>query len=254
MTSEHPARPVIGVTAYEELASWGSWHTEASLVPSGYVHSLAGAGATPVILPVQDEGDEDLDRLVERLDGLVLTGGPDVDPARYGAEPHPRAQPPRRRRDDRELALIDAAERRGLPVLAICRGMQLLNVAYGGTLIQHLPDVVGHDEHNPTPGEFSKHPVRIDPRCKLAKALGWDSRDVPTHHHQGVDRLADGLSAVGWAEDGTIEAIEDPSRPFVVGVQWHPEADDNRAVFEALVRAAAEVLARRRDGEARPLG
>jgi putative glutamine amidotransferase len=251
-TSVPTERPVIGVTAYEELASWGNWHTQASLVPSGYVRSLAEAGASPVILPVQEEDDDVLDALVERLDGLVLTGGPDVDPARYGAEPHPRAQPPRPSRDERELALIEAARRRGLPVLAICRGMQLLNVAHGGTLVQHLPDVVGHDEHNPTPGEFSKHPVRIDPQCRLAKALGWDNRDVPTHHHQGIDRLAESLSAVGWAEDGTIEAIEDPSRRFVVGVQWHPEADDNRAVFEALVHAAAGVLADRRESEANP--
>jgi len=238
-------RPVIGLTAYHELASWGHWHTQASLVPTSYVRSLADAGASPVILPVQEEREETLDALVRRLDGLVLTGGPDVDPARYGAEPHPRSQPPRLERDERELALIGAAERRGLPLLAICRGMQLLNVAHGGTLVQRLPEVVGHDEHNPTPGEFSNHSVRVEPGCSLHRALGWDTRDVPTHHHQGIERLAHGLSAVAWAEDGTIEAIEDPAKPFVIGVQWHPEADDNRAVFEALVEAATRVLAKR---------
>ena len=247
MAAERFERPVIGVTAYDELATWGHWHTQASLVPSDYLRSLAEAGGTPVILPVQEDSDDVLDALVERLDGLVLTGGPDVDSARYGAEPHPRAQPPRRSRDERELALIGAAERGGLPVLAVCRGMQLLNVAHGGSLVQHLPEVVGHDEHNPTPGVFSTHLVRIEPKCRLATLLGWDARDVPTHHHQGIDRLAEGLSAVGWAEDGTIEAIEDPTRPFVIGVQWHPEADDNPAVFVALVGAATRVLARRRE-------
>jgi gamma-glutamyl-gamma-aminobutyrate hydrolase PuuD len=238
-------RPVIGVTAYDEQASWGHWNTQACLVPSGYPRSVADAGASPVILPVQQERGATLDALVRRLDGLVLTGGPDVDPARYGAEPHPRSQPPRLERDERELALIDAAGRCGLPLLAICRGMQLLNVARGGTLVQHLPEVVGHDDHNPTPGAFSTHRVRIEPGSSLHKALGWDARDVPTHHHQGIDRLAEGLSAVAWAEDGTIEAIEDPTKPFLTGVQWHPEADDNRAVFESLVRAAAGVLAAR---------
>ena len=144
--------------------------------------------------------------------------------------------------------LLGAAERAGLPVLAICRGMQLLNVAHGGTLVQHLPEVVGHELHNPTPGAFSGHRVRIEPRSSLRKALGWDERDVPTHHHQGIDRLADDLRAVAWADDGTIEALEDPEKPFVVGVQWHPEADEDGSVFEALVRAAAGVLAAREGG------
>ncbi len=238
-------RPVIGVTAYDEEASWGLWHTRASLVPSDYVHSLADAGASPVILPVQQEREATLDGLVRRLDGLVLTGGPDVDPARYGAERHPRSQAPRVQRDERELALVSAAERAGLPLLAICRGMQLLNVAYGGSLVQHLPEVVGHEEHNPTPGTFSGHRVRIEPGSSLHKALGWDERDVPTHHHQGIDRLGGGLCAVAWAEDGTIEALEDQAKPFVIGVQWHPEADEDRSVFRALVLAAAGVLAAR---------
>ena len=238
-------RPVIGVTAYEEQASWGHWNTQACLVPSAYVVSLTDAGACPVILPVQQGSDGALDALVRRLDGLVLTGGPDVDPARYGAEPHPRSQAPRLERDEHELAILDAALREGLPVLAICRGMQLLNVARGGTLVQHLPELVGHDEHNPTPGAFSKHQVRIEPSSSLCRALGWKARDVPTHHHQGIDRLAGGLSAVAWAEDGTIEAIEDEAESFLIGVQWHPEADDDKAVFSSLVKAAALVLAAR---------
>ncbi|MGO9963949.1 MAG: gamma-glutamyl-gamma-aminobutyrate hydrolase family protein [Acidimicrobiales bacterium] len=246
MASVPGERPVIGVTAYEEEASWGLWQTKASLVPSAYVRSLADAGASTVILPVLQEREPTLDCLVRRLDGLVLTGGPDVDPARYGAEAHPRSQAPRTQRDERELALVSAAERAGLPLLAICRGMQLLNVAYGGSLIQHLPDVVGHEEHNLTPGAFSGHRVRIEAGSSLHKALGWEERDVPTHHHQGIDRLGGGLCAVAWAEDGTIEAVEDRAKPFVVGVQWHPEADADGSVFRALVLASADVLAARR--------
>ncbi|HKH87889.1 MAG TPA: gamma-glutamyl-gamma-aminobutyrate hydrolase family protein [Acidimicrobiales bacterium] len=242
-------RPVIGVTAYDEEASWGFWHKQASLVPAEYVRSLAAAGANPVILPVQEEHEAALDSLVGRLDGLLFTGGPDVDPARYGAEPHPRSQQPRFQRDEAELALLAAAERSGVPVLAVCRGMQLLNVARGGTLVQHLPDVVGHEEHNPTPGAFSKHLVRIEEGSLLHQALGWRERYVPTHHHQAIDRLGGGLAAVAWAEDGTIEAVEDRDRFFLVGVQWHAEADDDPAVFEALVGAAAKILGQRRDRE-----
>lgn len=241
MSSPGPggARPVIGVTAYDEEASWGHWRKQASLVPAEYLRSLAAERAIPVIVPVQGAQELDgLDELIRRLDGLVLTGGPDVDPALYGADPHPRSQPPRASRDESELALLAAAERADLPVLAVCRGMQLFNVAHGGTLVQHLPDVVGHEGHNPTPGEFSRHIVRIDEASLLHKLLGWKQRSVPTHHHQAIDRLAGGLSAVAWAEDGTIEGIEDRSRHFLVGVQWHVEADDDRALFDALVEAA----------------
>jgi gamma-glutamyl-gamma-aminobutyrate hydrolase PuuD len=233
-------RPVIGVTAYDEEAAWGLWRKQASVVPAEYLRSLAAAGAIPVILPVQEpRGTADLDNLIRRLDGLVLTGGPDLDPALYGADPHPRSQPPRVSRDEGELSVLAAAERADLPVLAVCRGMQLLNVAHGGTLVQHLPDLVGHEGHNPTPGAFSEHVVRIDEASLLHKLLGWDRRSVPTHHHQAIDRVAGGLSAVAWAEDGTIEGIEDRSRQFVVGVQWHAEAGDDPALFEALVDAAA---------------
>ncbi|MGO9150323.1 MAG: gamma-glutamyl-gamma-aminobutyrate hydrolase family protein [Acidimicrobiales bacterium] len=246
-------RPVIGITAYDEEASWGSWHTKASLVPADYVRSLVEAGANPVILPVHEQREATLDALVRRLDGLMLTGGPDVDPARYRAAPHPRSQPPRFSRDEREVALLSAAERSGLPVLAICRGMQLLNVAHGGTLIQHLPDVVGHEEHSPTPGTMSRHLVRIASDSLLHQVLGWDERYVPTHHHQAVERLAGDLSAVAWTDDGTIEAVESPSKPFLVGVQWHAEADDDMSVFEALVREASAVLAARQEDVHRPV-
>jgi gamma-glutamyl-gamma-aminobutyrate hydrolase PuuD len=218
-------------------------------VPAEYVRSLVSAGANPVVIPVHDEHETALDSFVERFDGLLFTGGPDVDPVLYGAEPHPRSQQPRHARDQQELALLSAAERSGLPVLAVCRGMQLLNVVRGGTLHQHLPDVVGHEEHNPTPGAFSKHLVRIEEGSLLHKALGWEERYVPTHHHQAIDRLAGGLDAVAWAEDGTIEGVEDPAKPFLIGVQWHAEADEDPAVFESLVAAAARVLSLRRAGE-----
>jgi len=241
-------RPVIGVSAYDEEVSWGLWHKQAALVPAEYVRSLATAGANPVILPVQEEDEATLDSLLERLDGLLLTGGPDVDPSRYGAVPHPRSQQPRLARDERELGLLAAAERSGLPVLAVCRGMQLLNIARGGTLVQHLPEVVGHEDHNPTPGAFSKHIVRVAGDSLLHNALGWEERNVPTHHHQAVDRLGDGLTAVAWSEDGTIEGLEDPAKPFLLGVQWHAEADDDLALFGALARAATEVLLRRPEG------
>ena len=236
---------MIGVTAYDEKASWGSWHADASLVPADYVRTLAALGANPVILPVHEQPADTLEGLVRRLDGLVLTGGPDVDPARYGAEPHPRSQPPRQQRDEREVALLGAAERAGLPVLAICRGMQLLNVAHGGTLIQHLPDVVGHEGHSPTPGTMSRHLVRIAPDSRLHELLGWDERDVPTHHHQAVELLASDLSAVAWADDGTVEAVESRTSPFLIGVQWHAEADEDVSVLEALVREAAAMLVAR---------
>jgi len=244
-------RPVIGVTAYDEKASWGFWQKQASLVPGEYVRSLQIAGASTVILPVLEEDAEMLDSLVGRLDGIVLTGGPDVDPARYGAEPHPSSQEPRVERDERELGLLAAAERSDLPVLAVCRGMQLLNVLRGGTLVQHLPDVVGHSEHNPTPGAFSKHLVRVKEASLLHKALGWQEREVPTHHHQAIDRLGGGLSAVAWSEDGTIEGVEDTARSFLVGVQWHAEADDDKALFRAL--AAASELTKRRQERFGPL-
>jgi len=233
-------RPVIGVSAYEEAASWGVWSVDASLVPVNYVQSLARAGAQAVILPIQAE-DGDLDNLVRRLDAVVFTGGPDVDPDRYGAEPHPRSQAPRHERDRRELALLEAADARELPVLAICRGMQLLNVARGGTLHQHLPDLVGHDEHAPTAGEYTDHAVWLEPGSGVHRALGWEKAGVPAHHHQAIDGLGRGLVAVGWADDGTIEAIEDPDRLFLLGVQWHPEAGTDLGLFEALVSAAGGV-------------
>lgn len=230
------AAPVIGITAYEEKATWGVWDTEAAaIVPATYVHAVIRAGGLPLLLPVQLFGATEL---VGRLDAVLLTGGPDVDPARYGAKPHPETQRPRRERDSFEIDVLAAAADRELPVLAICRGLQALNVARGGTLHQHVPDIVGDDRHG-TGGEYAPTAVKVDPASKLAGWLGKDTAEALCHHHQSVDRIGDDLVAVAWAPDGTIEALEDPSRPFTVAVQWHPEVGTDPSLFEALVAAAS---------------
>jgi putative glutamine amidotransferase len=234
--------PLIGISAYREPARWGAWDQPAVLLPDRYVAGVAAAGAIPVLLPP----GPDIERAAARLDGLVLSGGGDLDPALYGAARDPGCGPAQPGRDRAELALAQAALATGLPVLGICRGLQVLNVALGGTLIQHLPDVTGTDEHSPVPGGYGAHAVRVAPGTRLAGVLGrTDLSDhlpvtVPTHHHQAVDRLGDGLTATAWAADGTIEAAElAPGRhPFAVAVQWHPEAGDDLALFRALVVAA----------------
>lgn len=228
-------RPVIGVTAYEETASWGVWHTSANLLPSSYVHSVEAAGGVPVLLPAQPG---DVGTLVTRLDAVILTGGPDVDPEQYGAERQPATDEPRHLRDEFEIALLTEAASAGLPVLAICRGVQVLNVARGGTLVQHLPDVVGTDAHRPEPGVFANQHVRVDPTSKLAAALGAEEIEVSCHHHQAVDELGRGLSVVARSADGVVEAVEDTSAPFLIGVQWHPEEGRDLTLFTALVVAA----------------
>jgi putative glutamine amidotransferase len=238
------ARPVIGVSAYEEEAAWGLWRKLAAVVPSEFVRELSAAGADVVVLPVQATGPG-IDSLVARLDGLLIVGGPDVDPELYGEELDPRSQPPRPSRDAWETALVTSAGRLGVPTLAVCRGMQLLNVVRGGTLHQHLPDVVGHSGHNPTPGVFSEHVVTLAPESSLRAVLGWSERAVPTHHHQGIALVGTGLRPAAWAEDGTVEALEDPDQPFLLAVQWHPEAGDDPGVFRGLVSAARERAATR---------
>jgi putative glutamine amidotransferase len=238
--------PLIGITAYRERARWGAWDLDAVLLPDRYVASVAAAGAIPVLLPPGDG----IDQAAGRLDGLVLSGGGDIDPARYGAARDPHCGPAQDRRDRAELALARAALEAGLPVLGICRGLQVLNVALGGTLHQHLPDRTGTDEHSPVPGGYGTHPVQVAPATRLAGILGrTDLTDhlpvtVPTHHHQAIDRLGAGLTATAWTADGTIEAAElAPARhPFAVAVQWHPEVGEDRALFRALVAAAARKL------------
>jgi putative glutamine amidotransferase len=230
------AAPVIGITAYEEKATWGVWDSElAAIVPASYVQAVISAGGVPVLLPVQVSRAEEL---VSRLDAVLLTGGPDVDPARYGSDPHPRTQRPRRERDSFEIEVLDAAAGRDLPVLAICRGLQTLNVARGGTLHQHVPDIVGDDRHG-TGGVYAPTAVRVDPDSRLAGLLGRDIAEGLCHHHQAVDRIGDNLVAVAWAPDGTIEGLEDPASRFTVAVQWHPEVGTDSSLFEGLVAAAS---------------
>jgi len=230
---------VIGISCYAEQVRWGPWDRPALLVPRRYADSVAAAGGIPVLLPpFPGAGLAAL-----RLDGLILSGGGDIDPAEFGAAAHPATTSVRPERDAAEFALVAAALDGGLPLLGICRGLQVLNVARGGTLHQHLPDVVGHAGHAPVPGEYASHRVSVDPASRLGAILGGPGPaglSVPTYHHQAVDRLGAGLAASAWAEDGTVEAIElaGDGPGFALAVQWHPEAGDDPRLFRALVAAA----------------
>jgi gamma-glutamyl-gamma-aminobutyrate hydrolase PuuD len=231
--------PLVGVTTYRQDAAWGPWHRQAAVLPTSYVDCVSAVGGRPLLLPPgEGPGADDASAadVVSALDALVLVGGGDVDPACYGAVPHPATSGVNRARDDSELALLAAALGADLPVLAVCRGLQLLNVHLGGTLIQHVPDVVGHSGHQPAAGSFGPTDVRIEAGSVLSKAMG-EVATVPCSHHQAIDALADGLLVTARAPDGLIEAVELPAT-FVVGVQWHPEQDGDLRVFDALVRAA----------------
>ena len=233
-------RPVIGITAYEEDARWGPWSERAVLVPSTYVHAVERAGGAPMVLPIQAAG---IDALIGRVDALVLSGGPDVDPSRYEAEPHEHTQTPRPERDAFELALVAAADGSQTPMLAICRGLQVLNVARGGTLHQHLPDIVGHTGHSPKAGEYAWHDVEVVGNSHLAKIVTGHEVLTASHHHQAIAQLGKGLRVVAHVDDGTIEAVEDPNLDYLIGVQWHPEVGEDLSLFAALV-ASAERQAR----------
>jgi putative glutamine amidotransferase len=234
-------RPVVGITSYAQDAQWGVWDLPAVLVPLAYVDAIERAGGRALVIP---PAEVDIEQTLDALDGIVFSGGADVDPARYGAELHPETDVPQTRRDAGELALLQAALTRDMPTLAICRGFQLLNVARGGDLVQHLPESVGNDVHKQVPGEFVVHPVEIKEGSRLASIVGVGS-EVTSHHHQGLGRVGEGLVETAWAADGTLEAVEDPSLRFAVGVQWHPEAGEDAALFQALVEQAREYRAAR---------
>jgi gamma-glutamyl-gamma-aminobutyrate hydrolase PuuD len=230
------SRPVIGVTAYGERARYGVWDHETVLLPWTYPTMVIAAGGVPVLLPPVPESAV----AVDRLDAVVLAGGPDVDPACYGASAHPRTGEPRPERDIAELAVLHRALDLGIPVLGVCRGAQVLNVGLGGTLVQHVPDAVGHTGHNPFPGVFGTTTVTLEPESRVGDTLG-PQVSVRCHHHQALDRVADGLVVTGRAADGTVEAVEVSGAPFVVGVQWHPEEDAaDMRLMAALVAAAID--------------
>ena len=240
MSTPPPELPVIGLTAYQETTAWGVWHVPATVLPQSYVDHVKNAGGVPVLLPsvTGEKIDEAAAKVVARLDALVLAGGPDVEASRYGQDPHPDADRPRPDRDAWETALLVAALAADLPVLGVCRGMQLLNVVRGGTLHQHLPDHRAFgDAHRPELGRYAANRIDLDPAAPPGRYLGtqiiaW------CHHHQGVEKLGEGLESTGNSVDGLIEAVWMPRKPFVVGVQWHPEEDSKAELFRGLITAA----------------
>jgi putative glutamine amidotransferase len=233
-----PLRPVIGLTTYLDRAQTGVWDVTAGFLPASYFNGVTMAGGIAVLLPPQPVDPDAAGRVLDGLDGLVITGGKDVDPAAYGQQPHPETDPPGAVRDAWEFALLAAALQRNLPVLGICRGAQLLNVAFGGTLHQHLPDVLGHHGHRAGNAVFTSMPVRTVAGTRLAGLIG-ESTEVRCYHHQAVAEVGAGLVVSAWDADGVVEALELPGENFVLAVQWHPEESlDDLRLFGAIVDAA----------------
>lgn len=242
-------RPVIGITSALTQARWGLWDERAALLSFGYITAIQRSGGLAMMIPPDPELERNPDGALDLIDGLILSGGSDIDPSTYSAEPHPATNGTVPERDRAELALVRRAVERDMPVLGICRGMQLMNVAFGGTLKQHLPDEVGHEDHRRFPGSFdgADHDVRLTAGSMAALAAGEEVHATKSHHHQGVDRIGDGLVVTGYSElDELPEAIELPERGFVVGVQWHPEADEHSQVLRALIEEAREYRDARR--------
>jgi putative glutamine amidotransferase len=226
-------RPVVGITSYVEQARWGVWDLPAVVLPFRYVERVEAAGATAVVLPPAATSDAEV---LDRLDAVVFAGGSDLDPTLYDQPAHEQTTGLRPERDAAEVPLMRAALDRDLPLLGICRGMQVLSVVSGGALEQHLPDVVGHEGHRPERGVYGRHGVRLAPGSLAHRLLG-DEVSVPSYHHQGL-ASAGSLTVTGWADDESPEVVEDPTRRFALGVLWHPEAGDDLRLFEALVAAA----------------
>jgi putative glutamine amidotransferase len=236
-------RPVIGICTALARARWGVWERDAALLAYSYIAAIQRAGGLAVMIPPDGRFEDEPDGILDLLDGLILAGGSDIDPACYGADPHPETHHTVPERDRSELALARRAIERDLPVLGICRGMQLINVAFGGTLAQHLPEELGHEEHRRTPGSFddADHDVRLRPGSLAARAAGEELHGTKSHHHQGVATVGAGLEVTGHSVlDDLPEALEAPDRRFVLGVQWHPEADERSRVVGALVEQARE--------------
>ena len=230
-------RPLIGLSTYREQARWGIWDQSADLLPTSYAESVERAGGVAVLLPPTAPYDDAARAVVARLDGLVIAGGADVAASEYGEPTHPAAGDPRPDRDQWELALLGAADERGLPTLGVCRGMQVMAVGAGGVLEQHLPDLVGHERHSPGADAFGDVAVRVAEDSLLRDLVRADELGVHCHHHQSV-RGHPGYTAVAWADDGTLEAMERPGERFCLGVQWHPEVAADAGLFQALVGAS----------------
>jgi putative glutamine amidotransferase len=229
----------VGICAAIERVRWGTWDETVTMAPRSYVAAVQGAGALASLLPPDDVVVDAPDSLLDRIDALILAGGSDVDPPSYGARPHPETTGTWPERDRFELALARRALALGMPVLGICRGMQIVNVARGGTLVQHLPDLVGHKEHRHTAGAFADHEVRLEAGSLAAAAAGGERVTVKSHHHQGIDDLGEGLVESGWSiADGLVEAVELRDHRFALGVLWHPEQEQQSRVVGALVAAA----------------
>jgi putative glutamine amidotransferase len=231
------SRPIIGLSTYREPARWGAWDQSADLLPSEYARAIEVAGGIPILLPPTEPYSDAARAVLSRLDGLVISGGADVDPARYDEPALATTAPPRLDRDAWELALLDAAAETQIPTLGICRGMQVMAVHAGGHLDQHVPNLVNTDRHNPGAAEYGRTDIKVAAGSHLAALLG-PAVSVSCHHHQSV-RDHPGFTGVAWAEDGLLEAIEDPAHRFRLAVQWHPEVDPDRGLFRALVAAAS---------------
>jgi putative glutamine amidotransferase len=233
--------PVIGLTTYLQRAQTGVWDTRAAYLPHVYFDAVIRAGGIAVLLPPQPVDEAVANRVLDGLDGLIVTGGRDVDPARYGQAPHPQTDRPGIGRDDWEIALLEGAVARELPFLGICRGAQVLNVALGGTLHQHLPDVIGSSKYQLGNAEFTKVDVLIDEASRVGEMVGGGDLTVEVYHHQAIDLVAPGLRVTARSRDDVIEAVELESVPFGVGVQWHPEqTPEDLRLFTGLVDAATE--------------